>query len=55
MVQAAAPSLSSIFTRVAVTAAATVAGAAAVNGAIHAGKKIYQNSQRGRYQCDEVF
>ena len=47
--QAAAPSLGRIFAQAAVSAA----GAAAVSGAIHAGKKIYEHSRQGKYQCNK--
>ena len=53
VVQTAAEPLASVFARTAVTAATTVATTAALGGVINAGKKIYQNSQKGRYQCNK--
>ena len=47
--RAAGPSLGRIFAQAAVSTAA----AAAVGGAIHAGKKIYEHSRQGKYQCNK--
>ena len=51
--RAAGPSLGRLFAQHAVTTAATAAATAAVGGAIHAGKKIYEYSRQGKYQCNK--
>ncbi len=47
--RAAGPSLGRLFAQAAVQAA----GAAAVGGAICAGKKMYEHCRQGKYQCNK--